>query len=120
MVHKMTKLYLTDGYNSIQINDDDSFAGICYTTSLKTYILKEDTEIFTKDGKHYYAKKGDGVACVSEYDGKEKKNKHFFFKLDADSLKEYSEFLKEKYAHKEEAAKPCNDCESETDCDAAC
>lgn len=94
----MPKLYLFDSYNSTLINDDNTFANIPYTTSLKTYILKEDTEIFTKDGKHFNGKKGDGVAVITQYQSKSKTQRHFFFKLDAESLKEYNEFLEEEHA----------------------
>ena len=115
----MTKLYLSGDYNSIQINDDNSFRDLCYTVSLKTYILKEDTEIFTKDGKHYYAKKGDGVAVVSEYDKLEKKRRYFFFRLDADSMKEYSEFLEKDLIVDEEEKACCECCDSNIETDAA-
>ena len=115
----MTKLYLTGDYNSIQINDDNSFRNLCYTTSLRTYILQEDTEVFTKDGKHYNAKKGDGVAVVSEYDKLEKKQRYFFFKLDADSLKEYSEFLENRFQKDKEEQACCECCDSNTETDAA-
>lgn len=92
----MPKLYLFDNYNSTLINDDNTFVNMPYTISLKTYILKEDTEIFTKDGKHFNGKKGDGVAVATEYSQKDKKQRHFFFKLNAESLKEYNEFLEER------------------------
>lgn len=93
----MPKLYLSDHYNSTLVNDDNTFKTVPYTMSLKTYILKEDTEIYTKDGKHFNGKKGDGIAVIAEYVNNAKKLRHFFFKLDAESLKEYNEFLEEKY-----------------------
>lgn len=92
----MPKLYLFDNYNSTLVNDDNTFTNVSYTTSLKTYILKEDTEIYTKDGKHFSGKKGDGVAVISEYQHNGKGIRYFFFKLDAESLKEYNDFLKER------------------------
>lgn len=109
----MTKLYLSDGYNSTLINDDNTFATIPYTVSLKTYILKEDAEIYTKDGKHFNGKKGDGVAVISQYVPKDKKSRYFYFKLDAESLKEYNEFLKEKQTEDDLATNDPSQC---TDC----
>lgn len=113
----MAKLYLSDNYSSTLVNDDNTFTTIPYTVSLRTYILKEDAEIYTKDGKHFNGKKGDGIACISQYDTKEKDNKYFFFKLDAESLKEYNEFLKEKEAERDLATNDPSQCV--TDCEAA-
>ena len=113
----MAKLYLSDNYSSTLVNDDNTFITVPYTVSLRTYILKEDAEIYTKNGKHFNAKKGDGIACISQYDTKEKNNKYFFFKLDAESLKEYNEFLKEKEAESDLATNDPSQCV--TDCEAA-
>ena len=113
----MAKLYLSDGYNSTLVNDDNTFVTVPYTVSLKTYILKEDAEIYTKDGKHFNGKKGDGVAVVSQYVPNIKKSRYFYFKLDAESLKEYNEFLKEKEAERDLATNDPSQCM--TDCEAA-
>lgn len=113
----MPKLYLSDYYNSTLVNDDNTFKTIPYTTSMKTYILKEDTEIYTKDGKQFTGKKGDGVAVIAEYIHSAKTSRYFFFKLDAESLKEYNEFLEEKYAEDNLATNNPSQCV--TDCEAA-
>lgn len=113
----MAKLYLSDSYSSTLVNDDNTFAIIPYTVSLKTYILKEDAEIYTKDGKHFNGKKGDGVAVVSQYVPKVKESRYFYFKLDAESLKEYNEFLKEEQAEDDLATNDPSQCKVE--CEAA-
>lgn len=113
----MPKLYLSDNYNSMLVNDDCTFATVPYTVSLKTHILKDDAEIYTKDGKHFNGKKGDGVAVVAEYVPKSKKSRYFFFKLDAESLKEYNEFLKEKHSEDDLATNDPSECV--TTCEAA-
>lgn len=113
----MAKLYLSGNYSSTLVNDDNTFVTVPYTVSLRTYILKEDAEIYTKNGKHFNAKKGDGIACISQYDTREKDNKYFFFKLDAESLKEYSEFLKEKEAERDLATNDPS--QGATDCETA-
>lgn len=113
----MPKLYLFDNYNSTLVNDDNTFHNVPYTVILKTYILKENTEIYTKDGKQFTGKKGDGVAVITEYAPKAKKSRDFFLKLDAESLKEYNEFLEEKYAEDNLATNDPSQCV--TDCGAA-
>lgn len=113
----MAKLYLSDGYNSTLVNDDNTFITVPYTVSLKTYILKEDAEIYTKDGKHFNGKKGDGVSVIAQYVPNIKKSRYFYFKLDAESLKEYNEFLKEKEAEHDLATNDSSQCM--TDCEAA-